>query len=425
MVVMKKTSLLIWSLAMAKTPHAWLRGILFLLFVTAALLIGGEPFSEKSVAFAQSSKSQILKQRCAQLVKLKRRLPIRCRRLLAKPKRAPSRKVQKAPAPKLAVPGKVIKKATRPKTATRKSTTTKTRAPARKSFQSGKTPRRYYKKRTTGRRTTSGRPVSKPKAGRKVAPVAAVPASPPSQPTVPRAVKPATGATPTPATPPTVGLDTGVAVPVYRPDTPDAIVASRLFARKGEAPASNFKAYGILAFRTLANDDAKRERYELICNAFRAVLPSSDEVGAPNEDQMVTVWPLQAVDDPIFRAINFDLPGEKTGCQLAVENYSLVISKAAVRHARAAGATVKGRGPYLFAWAPPEQKGDKGAVVLQLDMSDVTTAERAEELLLLWAERIEGDPGLWKDGWDVESVRLAIRLFVDKFGDKIVSLVKK
>ena len=364
--------------------------VLISLILLGSMLLMPRVFGGTS-ANAANVKVASLRSDCRRLVRLKKALPRRCRRLreFRQNKRATRRyKQRKRPRviynrrPKAT---KIVKPRSRPKPTVQR-------------------PKPALSKGTIKKSSTKDRAKVKQKPVRK-------PAST-SRPTV----LPAPTARPNPSPP----LIADAVV------TADPVTATRMFARRGEIPQSNFRAYGILAFRTAAlNNTQKLERYTMICNAFKAVLPSTDEVDTAPQDQMVTVWPLEAVDDETFSSIRFGSLDGTSGCELAVRNYSLPIAKAAVRHARKAGAKIKGRGPYLFAWAPPEKKGDAAAVVLQMDMSKINTLEQAEELLLTWAEKIEGDPDLWKNGWNVESVRLAIKLFVDKFGDKVVTLVKK
>ena len=195
------------------------------------------------------------------------------------------------------------------------------------------------------------------------------------------------------------------------------VVASRLFAGPGQYPPEEFAAYGILAFRSRASSH-DRARHLMICEAYAASLPRASELDIDIADQMATVWPVDAdrSSDELNR-----MPG--TGmCEIAVDHYGLAMALQALKDAELAGMVASGIGPFLLAWSPSGDKGKADALVLVTDLSGVTTFRQAQELLLQWSRDIEGDPSLWRNGWDLERVRLKVRLWVDDYGPRIMAL---
>ncbi len=195
------------------------------------------------------------------------------------------------------------------------------------------------------------------------------------------------------------------------------VVATRLFAGPGQYPPQEFKAYGILAFPARATP-ATRSRHLFICEAYLARLPHVSEVRAPTRLQMVTVWPM--ADDQAAQTLNDDPLA--SNCPAAVDGYGLVAAQEAIRHARAVGHDLTGRGPFLLAWSPAQDKGKPAAAVLVADMSDVSTAGGAAEILARWAGDIEKKPELWENGWSLEGLRLAIQSWADHYGSRLLAL---
>jgi hypothetical protein len=105
-----------------------------------------------------------------------------------------------------------------------------------------------------------------------------------------------------------------------------------------------------------------------------------------------------------------------------VDNYGLVVAKQAIKDAELAGVDASGRGPFLLAWSPSIDKGKQDALVLVSDLSHITTYEQAKQILQLWSRDIEQDPQLWSNGWDIERLRVQIRLWVDKYGPRVLTM---
>ncbi len=196
------------------------------------------------------------------------------------------------------------------------------------------------------------------------------------------------------------------------------IRASRLFAGPGQFPPEAFAAYGIVAFRARASS-AERDRYLMLCEAYVAALPRRDELDLPDEEQMVTVWPI--ADDATAAALNEARgPGS---CATAVDRYGLAAALQAIRDAGDERVGRDRRGPFLLAWSPSSDKGKPDALMLVADLTDVTTYPQAEAFFVLWRDDIEANPEYWDDGWDVDRLRLAIRLWVDRYGSQIFTVL--
>ncbi|NVK34959.1 MAG: hypothetical protein HWE23_10795 [Rhodobacteraceae bacterium] len=198
------------------------------------------------------------------------------------------------------------------------------------------------------------------------------------------------------------------------------IVATRVFAGPSEYPPAEFKAYGILAFPARATSQTL-ERHSFICEAYLARLPHADEVSASRSVQMVTVWPMRTDG----QAANLNALSPADTCARAVTGYGLVAAHDAIKDARKAGHRLEGRGPYLLAWSPASDKGRADVLVLSADLSNVSTAEGARNVMHKWAQDIEKQPDLWSNGWDLEKVRLAIQLWVDRFGENVLLAIKE
>jgi hypothetical protein len=197
-----------------------------------------------------------------------------------------------------------------------------------------------------------------------------------------------------------------------------AIRAARLFAGPDQYPPEAFAAYGIVAFRARASS-GERERHVMLCEAYVATLPRSAELTVPVEEQMVTVWPID--DDKVADELNQLRGGEI--CDRAVGHYGLPTALQAIGDAGDARLGRDRRGPFLLAWSPSGDKGDPEALMLIADLTDVTTYAQAEAFFVLWRTDIEANPEYWNRGWNVERLRVAIQLWVDRYGSQIFSVL--
>jgi hypothetical protein len=190
-----------------------------------------------------------------------------------------------------------------------------------------------------------------------------------------------------------------------------------MFAGPGQYPPTKFLAYGIVAFPARATPDSS-ERFKIICNAYQSNLLFYTDVGVPTSDQMVTVWPIEK--DPDATSLN-NMDRDKM-CQGAVDKYGLKTSLQAIADARAAGAALQGRGPFLLAWSPAILKGRQDALVLTLDLSMVANTDQADRLFQEWKSDIIENPELWNRGWRLERIKNLVALRADKFGSDLLKV---
>lgn len=158
----------------------------------------------------------------------------------------------------------------------------------------------------------------------------------------------------------------------------------------------------------------------MFCNAYVATLPHTSELEAARFKQMVTVWPINS--DDYSNRLNQPNGQVRDICQTAVDHYGLVIAQRALKDAEHTGKKLTGTGPFLLAWSPSADKGKQDALVLVSDLSDITTYEQAHERFLAWSRDIESDPALWMRGWSLERLRIYIRSWVDKYGEKSLAV---
>jgi hypothetical protein len=156
----------------------------------------------------------------------------------------------------------------------------------------------------------------------------------------------------------------------------------------------------------------------MICEVFVASLPSHLEVRTSIEMQMVTIWPIETDHD----ADRLEVASQDSTelCRHAVNSYGLATALAAINDARRSHAVLDGLGPYLLAWSPPSTKGQANALVLVSDLSNVTNSAQAKRIFSDWSQDIVENPALWERGWNVEKMRVTIRLWADKYGSDIL-----
>ncbi|WP_292055458.1 hypothetical protein [Martelella sp.] len=205
--------------------------------------------------------------------------------------------------------------------------------------------------------------------------------------------------------------------------------ASRYFAGPSQFPPEKFAAYGILAFPVNpAGRKENRKRFDLFCSAYISSFKSVAELeaqGIKKEGQMVTVLPIS--DDTFARIIN-DAP-IRNACDLAVNHYGFAQAQDAIWQAnRAASRTdgiveLDGRGPYLIAWSPGSTKGETDTIVLVADLSNSTTIEQIEADFRAWITDIQDRPELWRRGWNLEAVQIAMQRWIDRRAVGILQLL--
>lgn len=197
------------------------------------------------------------------------------------------------------------------------------------------------------------------------------------------------------------------------------ITVSRLFAGPGQYPPTDFAAYGMVAFPSRPTPQ-DRERHLKICSAYVAALPHISESRRPRREQMVTIWPVES--DVLGDKAN-DMWEREEVCDHIVDKYGLVTAQQAISDAELTGASIRGEGPFLLAWSPASTKGTRNNLVLVLDLSKIKP-EQTKKVLRKWADDIEKDPALWKQGWDVERLRSIARNWFDDVGMKLLQILE-
>jgi hypothetical protein len=153
----------------------------------------------------------------------------------------------------------------------------------------------------------------------------------------------------------------------------------------------------------------------MVCNAFVAFFPRKETSTAPLKDQMITVWPL---DNPDAKQ------AKKDDCDFAVDHYDLNASQAAISDARLQQASFDGEGPYLVGWSPSNARGAPDKLVLVIDMSADNSQALIDQKFLFWKKQIVEDPSRWRNGFSIENVRAAIRIFADQYGQAMLDAIK-
>ncbi len=190
----------------------------------------------------------------------------------------------------------------------------------------------------------------------------------------------------------------------------------RAYLRAADVPPPTVGAYGLVAFRAKPTS-ATRARLLMTCTAFIASLPRQQDLAGivPVSDQMVTIWPL---DDPAAKQAAAD------DCDFLIDHYELYGGISAIEDAGRQGAKLEGEGPYLIGWSPSNTRGVADKVVLVVDLSGFQSQDSFNSAFLFWQKKIVEDPRLWRSGFAIEGIRLALRDFVDRYGENILSAVK-
>jgi hypothetical protein len=199
----------------------------------------------------------------------------------------------------------------------------------------------------------------------------------------------------------------------------NTVLPTRMAAGPGQFPPKQFRAYGIVAFKTRPTP-ADRDRYDMVCDAYVSSLAYYKDVSAPLGNQMVTVWPVETAS----WADRINGESRQKVCTDAVPHYGLASSLEAIDSAKKNGAALDGQGPFLMAWSPGSAKGQPDALVLVADMSDIINNEQSKQIFAQWALDIQNDSSLWDPTWNMEKLTLRIRLWADKWGTRILNTYK-
>ena len=194
------------------------------------------------------------------------------------------------------------------------------------------------------------------------------------------------------------------------------LVPARIYLSAAAIPPPQFGAYGVVAFRSKPTS-ASRDRLLRVCVAFKAHLPRYEILPrfVPSTDLMLTIWPID--DSSATYAIDDD-------CNLVIEHYDLYGGISAIQDAERQGVTLDGRGPFLIGWSPSNSRGIPDKVVLVVDLSSFESQDSFDEAFLFWQRKIVQDPSLWRSGFSIEGIRLAIRDFLDHYGQDVMKATK-
>ena len=210
--------------------------------------------------------------------------------------------------------------------------------------------------------------------------------------------------------------------PGTRPSTASPAAAEpravRALIEPAEMPPREVAGYGIVAFTTrpLPHDV---ERYEHICEAYKATLTSQAELppDTPLSEQMITYWPIANKNTPEAR---------RGDCAYLVNNYALRLGLDAIQDAdKKKEGLADRRGPFLIAWAPSETRFVPDSLVLVMDLSALDGERSFTEVFQDWRQHITDNPELWRrGGFNIEAVRRIIRDTFDRYGDGLLRLIK-
>ncbi len=188
----------------------------------------------------------------------------------------------------------------------------------------------------------------------------------------------------------------------------------RSYLSAKDIPPANVGAYGLVVFHSKATS-ANRAKLKMVCNSFVAFFPRSKSSTAAPDDQMVTVWPL---DKPTAKQAKED------DCDYVVDHYDLAAAEDAIRDAEAQHASLDGAGPYLVGWSPSKARGVPNALVLVVDLSADNSQATIDAKFLFWKNKIIEDPSLWRNGFSIEQVRVAIHDFAEQYGQAMLDAIK-
>lgn len=203
--------------------------------------------------------------------------------------------------------------------------------------------------------------------------------------------------------------------PAARPAL-DHLIPVREYLRATEIPPDGVGAYGIIAFKSKGTS-ATRSKLMMVCASFIAHFPPNDSIPAtvPLSDRMITIWPL---DDPEAEKAKAD------DCDYVVDHFDLYAAESAIADAELQHADFSGEGPFLIGWSPSNTRGVPNDLVLVVDMSADNTQERIDRDFTFWKDKIVEDPPLWRSGFSMERVRVAIHDFADQYGSDVIDAIK-
>jgi hypothetical protein len=185
-----------------------------------------------------------------------------------------------------------------------------------------------------------------------------------------------------------------------------------------DLPKDGLGAYGYLIFTRRPRNE-ELSRYIHVCEAFfrNIELFPGYEIRSYHEIRLYTVtyWMLTTIPDLSPKQIE----DSSYLCKNLVENYNY----GEANKIASAISMVSSPGPILVAWEKPFRIIDPPyADALILDMSDFAD-EDFDRAMGIWKDRLARDPELWQKGFQFIKIREAFRNLIQKYGEKIVSLM--
>jgi hypothetical protein len=194
----------------------------------------------------------------------------------------------------------------------------------------------------------------------------------------------------------------------------EALTPVRQYLRAKDIPPPDAGAYGIVVFQSKPTA-ANQKKLNMVCNSFVAFFPRSETSGVPLADQMITIWPLDKPDAK---------EAEADDCDFVLKHYDLNAAQAAIKDARKQSARFDGEGPYLVGWSPSNSRGLPDKLVLVVDMSADNSQDSIDHKFLFWKSKIVESPELWRAGWSIDGLRVAIKEFSDQYGSDMLNAIK-
>jgi hypothetical protein len=127
---------------------------------------------------------------------------------------------------------------------------------------------------------------------------------------------------------------------------------------------------------------------------------------------MVTIWPLHHPE-----AVSAD----NANCDTLIDDYDLFGADAAIADAERQNAKFGDDGPFLIGWSPSSTRGQPDKLVLVMDMSHLNSQDSFDREFIAWKQKIIEDPSRWRNGFSLEDLRLAVRDFLDDYGQPIMT----
>jgi hypothetical protein len=187
----------------------------------------------------------------------------------------------------------------------------------------------------------------------------------------------------------------------------------REYLRTQDIPPPNVGAYGLVVFQSKPTP-ANKAKLTMVCRSFLAFFPQSETSTVPMRERMMTIWPL---DDPEAEKAKAD------DCAFILEHYDLNAAESAMNDARIQHATFDGEGPYLVGWSPSNSRKIPDKLVLVVDMSADNSQGMIDNKFLFWKTKIVENPELWRSGWSLNAIRVAIKEFADQYGESMLDAV--